>query len=296
MRQGWWRALAGGLLGLALAACSFDSASEDAAFVGAPPGDYMLGGQTGSLVPDCGVAPLSAGGVAVPVGDALAVVYGRGCPEDLAAQQLAVSGPDERPLPVTLEMLESGVFLVRAAETLPAGRYELGIAGAQNAVSVASEASPLPMRLGEIAAVASPRECPDDIELALTLAPEALAHAPLLRLLLSIDGGEEQLWVDYGALRLEDEESGRASLRLPRCSRGTCLEGSHQLRVRAELAGEGLSIEPLSVRVDVPCTTVPLPEARTSDSCALSRRGAPSLAAWWCCAAGVLWAARRRRH
>jgi hypothetical protein len=301
MRQGWrWRALGGGLFGLALAACSFESSDENIDFGAPPPGDYMLGGQTGSLVPDCGVAPLSAGGITLPVGNALAVVYGRGCPEDLAAEQLALDGPGA-PVALTLETLGDGVFLVRSQESLPAGQYELGVAGGQNTVSIGAEASPLPMRLGEIVPVTSASACPAEVELELTLGPEALAYAPLLRLLVSVDGGNEQLWVDYGALELADPESGRASLRLPRCSGSACLDGRHELRVRAELAGESANLEALFVRIDVPCDDPPPSDALPSDeaassSCALGRSGAPSSAAWWCCVAGILWAARRRRH
>ena len=45
------------------------------------PTGYKLGGQTGSLVPDCGLAPLSAEGRSVPAGEALAVLYAGACPE-----------------------------------------------------------------------------------------------------------------------------------------------------------------------------------------------------------------------
>jgi hypothetical protein len=301
MRQGWrWRALGGGLFGLALAACSFESSDAEVEFVGPPPGDYMLGGQTGSLVPDCGVAPLSASGIAVPVGDALAIVYGRGCPEELAAEQLAIEGPDARPVRVMLETLGDGVYLVRSAENLPAGQYELGVAGEPNTVSVGAQASPLPVRLGEIVPMTSSMACPGDVELELTLGPEALAYAPLLRLLVSVDGGDEQLWVDYGALVLEGAESGRASLRLPRCSGSTCLGGRHELRVRAELASENLSLEPLSIRIDVPCDDTLAVAATPSDeapsgSCALTRGTVGPSVAWWCLAS-ILWLACRRRH
>jgi hypothetical protein len=200
----------------------------------------MLGGQTGSLVPDCGVAPLSAGGVTVPVGDALAVIYGRRCPEELAAEQLELIGPGARPVSLTLESLGNGAFLVRAAESLGAGQYELGVAGEPSTLSVAGEVSALPAGLGELTPVITPLDCPENLEFELALSAEAMAYVPLMRWLVSVDGGDEQLWVDYGALELEGLESDRAVLRLPRCGRSSCLEGGrHGLSVRAELAAHG---------------------------------------------------------
>jgi hypothetical protein len=289
------------LCGVALAACSSET-DNDAIYLMPPSGDYMLGGQTGSLVPDCGVAPLSAGGVAVPVGDALAVVYGRGCAEELAAEQLELRGPGARPVSLTLETLGGGAFLVRAAESLGAGQYELGVPGeAASTLSVAAEVSELPMRIGELTPVATPVNCPEDLAFELALSSEALAYVPLLRWLVSIDGEDEQLWVDYGALELQGQAGDRAVLRLPRCGRASCLaDGGHRLSVRAELAGEELVSEPLAIGFDAPCAPAAGPtEATDSGSCSLGagvRSAAPSSAAWLCCAAAVLWAARRRPY
>lgn len=304
MRQGWsWGRVTGGLIGLALAACGSESSNDSASLV-PPPGEYLLGGQTGSLVPDCGVAPLSAGGITVPVGDALAVVYGRGCPEELAAQ-LALTGPGERPVALTLETLGDGTYLVRAAESLAAGSYDLGGAGEPSRLSVAAEVSALPAQLGELRPLVSPVDCPDSLVFELRLSPEAQAYLPLMRWLVSVDAGDEQLWVDYGALELDALDAERATLRLPRCGPSRCLDdGAHELRVRAEVAGEELASGALSVGFDVPCPEAsPLSDAAPSDAasdsgCSLGKTASFPHAsiAWWCGVAAAVLAARRRRY
>jgi hypothetical protein len=302
MRQGWcWRRLAGGLLGVVLATSCAQDAAQDAAVLGPPPGEYELGGQTGSLVPECGVAPLSAGGLAVPIGDALAVFYDRGCPEDLVAERVALTGPGQRPVPLTLEALDDGVYLVRAAESLAAGSYELGVSGEASTLSVASEVSALPVQLGLLRPIASPVDCPESLEFQLVLSAEARANVPLMRWLVRVDAGDEQVWVDYGALELEGADADVATLSLPRCAGGSCLgQGSHGLRLRAAVAGEAFASEPLSIDFDVRCAESPPGSAASgSDGCSL---GAParslplSSTALSCVLAALVLAARRRRY
>ena len=75
------------------------SSDQDALYTGGfPPREYIFAGQTGSLVPSGGVAPLSQEQLAVPMGDALAVLYTSGCPE-LSAARLSVVGPGARGVP-----------------------------------------------------------------------------------------------------------------------------------------------------------------------------------------------------
>jgi hypothetical protein len=291
------------MMGLALVSCAQPQADERAAVLPTPGDEYWLGGQTGSLVPDCGVAPLSAGGLAVPIGDALAVFYDRGCPEDLVAERVALTGPGQRPVALTLETLGDGVYLVRAAESLAEGAYELGVAGEASTLSVASEVSALPGQLGVLRPIASAVDCPETLEFQLALSAEARANVPLMRWLVRVDGGDEQVWVDYGALELEGTEADLATLRLPRCAGSSCLgQGSHGLRLRAAVAGEAFTSEPLSIAFDVPCAaaeSAPRGAVSGSDSCSL---GAPArslplvdTALSWVLAALVL-AARRRRY
>ena len=230
------------------------SSDEDAGSYGFPPRDYIFAGQTGSLVPNCGVAPLSQEHLAVPVGDALAVLYTSGCPE-VGTAGLSVVGPDARGVPVRLEPLDaSGVYLVRVDESLSEGDYELELPERPStSLSVADAPASLPVSLGTISALPQSSPCGSDVTFEWALDPDALAHAPLLRLWIRVDGSTEQLWVDYGALQV-DEETGLAQLRLPRCGPASCLlDGRHEVQMRAEVAGESADPEPLGASFDLLC-------------------------------------------
>jgi hypothetical protein len=271
MRQGWWWS-ALGVVGVGLAAGCLDVHPEnDSGDVSINPADYMLGGQTGSLTPTCGVAPLSASGYAVPRGDAVAVLYGSGCPEALAASRVALTGPDASPVTILLESLEDGVYLVRAAESLEAGEYGLAVSGESlGTLAVDAEASALPLQIGPVTVTPGVPDCLDDVRFEVELSAEALAHAPLLRWLVRVDGGDWQVWADYGALELTSmPEGGRGSLALPRCGPAGCLsEGSHNLALRAEVAGESLPSEATSVAFDIECAASP-----TEDGCSVAAPG-----------------------
>lgn len=126
-----------------------------------------------------------------------------------------------------------------------------------------------------------------------------MAYAPLLRLWVRVDGGPEQLWVEYGALELE---GGVGRLRLPRCGTAGCLTaGPHQLVARAEIAGETLSIERAQADFDVPCG--PAPSSSRASSAELpacssvapagAHRGGLGLAL--CALLGLVWLRRARR-
>ena len=219
------------------------------------PGDeYRLGGQTGSLIPDCDLAPLSGQGQSVPAGDALAVIYAGECGELPIAGGVALTGPDERPIALTLEPLGNGrAYLVRTEESLAGGRYEIELPGGQSrSVEVAPEVAALPRSLGTVTASEQNAGCPDSLMFELALGVEALAHAPLMRWYVSIDGRDPQLWIDYGALDLSAGD-GRALLRLPRCSWGCLKNGQHSLSMQAEVAGESLSSDSLETRFYLDC-------------------------------------------
>jgi hypothetical protein len=254
------------LLGAWLAAgCA--SSDHEVSYDGFPPREYIFAGQTGSLVPSCGVAPLSQGQLAVPVGDALAVLYTSGCPE-VGTARLDVIGPDAQSVAVRLEPLgSSGVYLVRVDESLSAGDYQLDLPDqSSSTLSVADAAAPLPASLGSISALPQSSACESDVVFEWALDADALAHAPLLRLWVRVDGGSEQLWVDYGALQV-DEATGVAELRLPRCGSLSCLlDGGHGLEMRAEIAGE--SAAPMSLRTsfDVVCPDAAVISASSTDT------------------------------
>jgi hypothetical protein len=304
MSARWWGPIRNaGLVGALVSVAACGSSDGDNALNLNFPDDYRLGGQTGSLVPGCGVAPLSAAGNSVPEGDALAILYAGACPEQAVAERLALGGQGASGVTLELVPLEaSGVFLVRAQQSLASGDYQLGLGtGSTSALRVGGAAPAVPRQLGPLELLPSDAECVDVLRFALTLDEAALAYAPLSRFDLSVDGGVGQLWVDYGALPIERSAAGsRGLLDLPRCTSTGCLEGgTHRLQLRARVAGEGLAPEPLDLTFDVQC---PLParddSSGPSAGCSLSRSTAPrgALGALASCLSGCLsWFVLRRR-
>jgi hypothetical protein len=254
-----WNALGAVLLAFGAGCGAFETDSSAQLYPSElGPEPYMLGGQTGSLVPDCGVAPLSSSGVAVPSGDAVAVLYGSGCPEAIAAARVGLTGPDERPLSLTLERLDGGAYLVRASGSLDGGQYALGVEGQpERSLAIDDETSALPARLGELSVAPGGDDC-GGLEFDLELTAEAAAHVPLMRWFVRIDGGREQVWIEYGALEVVETQGGRRGvLRLPRCGRiGGCLtEGTHELELRVEIAGAPTAPAPMTLDFHIECPT-----------------------------------------
>ena len=136
----------------------------------------------------------------------------------------------------------------------------------------------VPAQVGTLSAESSPEEeCEDSLRFEMT-DRATLAYAPIARFSVSIDGGEEQLWVDYGALPVTVAEQGSsAQFVLPRCGLTACLpEGRHQLRLRMDIAG--VDAQPLPSQLDfyVRC---PLPDTdldSTTDSGSGCKLSAPS--------------------
>lgn len=254
--------------------------------------DYEFGGQTGSLVPGCGVAPLSESGQALPASDALAVVYTSECPALAVQDLISVSAPDASSVNVELEPLgDTGVYLIRAGAMLDAGDYQIEVGdSAVSRLLLTPEVSPLPTRLGTLQAIET-SACAEFFELELTLDAATLAYLPLLRLYARVDGGFEQLLVDYGALEVR-EGSSVGLLRVPRCG-GVCLPGGeHLLEVRGVIAGEEVDIPVVAGTFVNDCEDPPAP-SDSSPSCSVSRgRGDGRGLLVMLCAWG--WAALRR--
>jgi len=276
--------VAAGLLGCA--AGEMDNAGTDIDPAG------HLGGQTGSLIPGCGLSPLSAAGNAVPAGDALGVLYTRDCPGQ--EQMLALQGVSG----VALELVpldRGNVFLVRADQSLSGGDYQLELGnGSSGELHVEPEASELPMKLGALR-LAAPA-CPDPLRFELTLDEAMLAYAPLTKFEISIDGHPPELWIDYGALPIEDGPDGKYGvLELPRCGARSCLSGAHSLELRAEIAGESEQPGPTSSSFDLPCLDAS-PDTSPSTCSLGTMASSRSANAWLSVALGLLLCRRRRRR
>jgi hypothetical protein len=285
-----WTRIGGTLLVAAgLLGCGANDVSDRAA-VG--PNDDYLGGQTGSLIPGCGLAPLSAAGNGVPAGDALGVLYTRDCPGQ--EQMLALQGVSG----VALELVpldRRDVFLVRADQSLSGGDYQLDLGnGARGEVHVEPNTAELPMKLGELR-LAAPT-CADPLRFELPLDEAMRAYAPLAKFEISLDGQLPQLWINYGALQIEDRSDGTYGvLELPRCSARGCLSGAHSLELQAEIAGETQQPASTIVDFDLPCLDAG-PD-RSASACSLGARvSSGSASGWLSVALGLLLCRRRRRR
>jgi hypothetical protein len=285
--------------------CGSDDSNNDSLGAGGSGGGWYLAGQTGSLIPACGVAPLIAEGRSLPAGDALAILYTSGCPELEALASVARDGVDGGTVAVELVPLGdvSGTYLVRAGQSVDAGDYQLTYGQNQSAELHVEEEAPAPPRsVGPLRFLPSDEVCPSELRFELALDQSALAYAPLSRLLVSVDHGEEQLWVDYGALPVETGTDGsRGVLELPRCGPTDCLpHGGHELYMRVEIAGEQLVPEPLVLSFSVNC-----PPPSTADSSGESSDASCSIegttrsrgsSAELACITCLTWLALRRRR
>lgn len=261
------------------------------------PGNDYLGGQTGSLIPGCGLAPLSAAGNGVPAGDALGVLYTGNCPGQ--EQMLALQGVTGIALE-TVPLGRGDVFLVRADQSLSAGDYHLELSnGAAGDVHVEPEAAALPMTLGELRMVPPETSCPDSLRFELPLNEAMLAYAPLSKFEISLDGHLPELWIDYGALPIEDGAEGKIGvLALPRCGGRGCLSGTHSLQLQAEIASERQQPSPTGATFDVPCAgPSTLASTDVPSGCSLGTLVSSRAAgAWLSAALGFLLCRRHRRR
>ncbi len=279
--------VAAGLLGCA-ANDALDNGSID-------PGNDHLGGQTGSLIPGCGLAPLSAAGNGVPAGDALGVLYTGACPGE--EQKLALQGVSGIALEI-VPLDRSDVFLVRADQSLSAGDYQLALGnGAVSDVHVEPEAAALPLMLGELRLV-PPEACADTLRFELPLKQAMLAYAPLSKFEISIDGHPPELWIDYGALPIEERADGKYGvLALPRCGANGCLVRAHSLQLQAEIAGELQRPAPARASFDVPCAEdSTVSSTDVPGGCSLGTPSSRAASAWLSAALGLLISRRRRRR
>jgi hypothetical protein len=297
----WAWLLASLVLGVA---CANGTANDIGTVSVVPPG-YRLGGQTGSLVPDCGLAPLSAEGRSVPPGEALAVLYAGACPEPPSAEQLMLAGLGGGVAVELVPLETSGVYLVRADHTLASGDYQLDVGAGSPSELRVSDGELDPPRLGTLSQLPNATECAEQLGFELTLDDTALAYAPLSRFELSIDHGPAEVWVDYGALPIESRAEGSVGLLdLPRCGTERCLTpGQHRLQLTLSVAGANTQPAPLELAFAVQCSAAAEASAGPADaesgvSCAVAAPGCaarPGACAWFTCLVGVALCNARRR-
>jgi hypothetical protein len=259
----WSRFVLLSLLGLA--SCSADGGDGAA---GAPVSwrPWVEGGQTGALTPPCGLTPAAAAGDSIPGGSGGIVLHTNACVGFVAAS-LELHDEDGMMVSFDIERLPGDAVLLRPRSPLMAGVYRLTGPGLQMAPVVAVEPAELPTRLGELEAEGT--SCGANFEL--TLDPLVLEYLPQLKLSVSVDGAAPQTWFDYGELKVEDD---RAELSLSECFPGCLYDGSHSVRVTAELAGEDSTLEPIELTVQSEC---PVYDGNDAGACgAANTRGRSS--------------------
>jgi hypothetical protein len=243
------------------------SAGEDSAHrAGNEWRPWVEGGQTGALIPPCGISPAAAAGDSIPGGQSGIVLHTDECVGFNAA---GLELHDEDGMLVAFDVVElpGNAVLIKPRSPLPAGVYSLTVAGKRMTPVIAAAPAAVPMRLGTITA-GSPT-C--GVNLELTVDPLVLEYLPQLKLSVGVDGGPLQTWFDYGTLEVND---GRAQLSLDECF-PTCLEdGAHSLRVIAELAGEPGTLEPIELTVQTACPVVERDDDYEDMSAACSAAGA----------------------
>lgn len=236
-----------------LGGCASSDASTANPGATQPYRPWVSGGQTGALVPSCGLTAAARAGNAIPGGNDGIVVNLDQC-VGLATADLELIDAKGAMVEFDREPLPGGAVLLRPRMPLMAGTYSLRIAGQQMQSIVASEPAMLPTKLGMLDRVGS--ACGANFEL---MPDDALlAYLPQLKLSVRVDGGPEQTWFDYGALSVED---GSTQLSLRQCFPDCLSDGSHSLEVTAELAGELGTLEPVTVEFKTNCSSTARPIA-----------------------------------
>jgi hypothetical protein len=253
-----------------LAGCAGSTDASDGA--NSSTGGNYTGGQTGSLIPNCGIAPLTREGGSVPSGEQAFVLYTQGCPPSVQLEDIVITDASGAVIDVELEALADGTFLVKGSAVLSEGQYNvvlpMGVAEMQATLEVA-EAAALPTTVGELQVW--DQACDQD-RFALQLDPALLPYLPLVQFSYTVDDGPLRSISNYGVLGPEGQQ---LLFVVPHCLQGVCLTSgrSHRLSVSATIAGETNQPDPASTQFQTTCVTAD-DEVRTDDGIACAvRRG-----------------------
>ena len=244
-RWGWLVGL--GLVGGVWGCSASDESSLSSGSGGGGGLPILPGGQTGSLVPVCGAIPGLATRSSVPSGDSAFVVYDpEGCDPMTSPEGLVIQRDDGAEMPYSLVDLGEGRVLVRADELLAPGSYFVEMPDTERRDLVVAEPAPLPERLGTLKQM-DVYQCAATFDLVLD--PAAVPYASLMRLSLSIDGADPIVWQDYGRI---EQIGGRAVLPY-KGAPGDLQTGDHSFVVVADIAGETLALDAVTVHAFISC-------------------------------------------
>jgi len=318
-----------GALGLALLAATLVACGDsdhDAGAYTRVPRDWTSGGQTGSLIPACGLSaetiehgvPSAAPGVVLRT-DAM------GC-DASAFEDLTVRDASGQAVAYSLIRLPDGSLLISLHGGLTPGRYRVeltpdpladagGAADDDAGVEPDAALPEPPPDAGDPATLDETFEVPerprpqrfgtierdgDACNADLTFVPDAavLPFLSVLSIELQVDDGAVEPLVRPGALPVDDD--GVARVRLPTSRLDAAGEGFHELRIVTRIAGESVPLETFLLSVEVPCGyegtgDAPYDEEEEA-TCAVGMVGT-SDASYGALLAGLaLFALRRRRR
>lgn len=282
---------------------------------------WISGGQTGSLMPICGLTPASAER-GVPEDAAGLVLVPNACVDARALDRLSLQDASGQDVAFDVVRLPNGELLVIARGGLTPGQYTLsagggaadagitpgddasidddagaeqiedaGVAAPALTQSVEITDAPMPERFGSVARIYG--ECGATLE----LTPEAsvLPYLALLSVELQIDGMRPRPLYTTGTLKLED---GYARVELPEHELDELASGSHELRVTVKLAGQSTPLETFLLTLSVPCSEATEEDSSASSgyACAAAPYAASARPAGALAAAMALIALRKRRR
>jgi hypothetical protein len=197
------------------------------------------GGQTGSLIPQCGNAPQFNSGASVPEGDGAFVYYARSC--GATEGQFAVTDSEGQPVAFQLIELGDGSLLIRTDTALDPGVYTVTTPDGTSKLVTVTETAALPTALGSV----SMQWTNCDVAFSLALDATFIPYVDLARVLISIDGESPVVLRDFGTLTAN--ASGSVGLGFRACEFGCLRPGPHTLQVSAEIAGENGIFEAAAV-------------------------------------------------
>lgn len=231
-------------------------------------GGWVMGGQTGSLMPVCGVSPASVER-GVPASAPGLVLLPSACDDPSALDALAVHDASGQPIEFQLQRLPGGEVLVVFSNGLTPGRYTVGVPQTSDedggvdslpapdggiiigmqpvAQSVeVKETAPPPTGFGAIDRVDG--ECGTTLQLSPN--SSVLPYLGQLSVDVQIDGGTIHTLYVTGTLKLVQ---GVARVDLPRYELDQLEYGTHEARVTVRLAGQSVPLETFVLTLDVPC-------------------------------------------
>lgn len=249
-----------------LAGCSsMDEGGSQASMGGCQP--WCFGGQTGSLMPACGITP-NAMIRGVPASAAGIVVSAEECGDARLFDALTVRDASGLPIPFSTEQLPNGEILIHPDDGLTPGSYTVSVpaggededAGVEPSPDAGEPASttlwqqtvtvqasmPLPQVFGTIG-----RE-QYGCDVVLELRPEAavLPYLGSLSVDIQVKEGAARTLIKTGTMKLVN---GVTRVQLPDDLHEGLPDGEHTLHVAIKLAGEAAPLETYMLTLSVPC-------------------------------------------